>query len=110
NYSKFVKSTTRHGIAASFAGVERSGTQDRGRNKARARGAGDSRLIKVDLSFCAFACFASSVSYLSLSWGSASLHPRLYAPTPLRGFFIRHLNNMTPADYASPVKVELEEA
>jgi len=31
--------------------------------------------------------FARSVSYLSLSWGFASLHPRLYAFTRYAGLF-----------------------
>ena len=37
-------------------------------------------------SFCAIARFARSVFLPSSSWGSASLHPRLYASTRYAGF------------------------
>jgi hypothetical protein len=47
---------------------------------------GDSDSSLVSPGFCAIARFARSVFLPLLSWGSASLHPRLYASTRYAGF------------------------
>jgi len=73
--------------------VERSGTQGIRYDKApQAREAGDSSLLSID--FVAYiiigvhpisvACSAGLCDFGTSSWGSAALHPRLYAVARIR--------------------------
>ncbi len=73
--------------------MERSETPGSLANKGRARG-GDSKTSSVNCNSCAIARFARSVFWPLLSWGSAPLHPRLYAFTCYAGLgFRRYASN-----------------